>query len=53
MAVSADYIADLVAKLDADKEERDALLVPYIEEFDDCSQCGESIDDSFGCYFCD
>ena len=53
MTVSVDYIANLVAELNADKAIAEAQRIALIEDFDDCSECGESIDDSFGCYFCD
>jgi hypothetical protein len=53
MSVSPEYIQNLVALLNADAEAREAQRVAVIEEFDDCSQCGESVDDSFGCYICD
>jgi hypothetical protein len=53
MTVSVDYIANLVAELNADKAIAEAQRIALIDDFDDCSQCGESIDDSFGCYFCD
>jgi hypothetical protein len=53
MAVSESYIANLVAQLDADKAIAEAQRIALIDDFDDCSECGESIDDSFGCYFCD
>lgn len=53
MAVNENYVANLVALLNADAEVREAERIALIEEFDDCSQCGESVDDSFGCYFCD
>jgi hypothetical protein len=53
MSVSESYIADLVAEMNADKAIAEAQRVALIEELEPCSQCGEEIEDSFGCYICD
>ncbi len=53
MTVSESYIATLVAELNADKAIAEAERIALIVDFDDCSQCGESVDDSFGCNTCD
>jgi hypothetical protein len=56
MAVDLEYVANLVKQLDADKVERDNHALAWAmcpEQYPDCSQCGDPVDDSFGCYFCD
>jgi hypothetical protein len=53
MSVSAEYIANLVAELNADKAIAEEHRLSFVQEFGDCEQCGDPMDDSFGCYFCD
>jgi hypothetical protein len=56
MTVDLEYVANLVAQLNADKIERDNIALADAmtpERYPDCDQCGAIVDDSFGCYFCD
>jgi hypothetical protein len=56
MTVDLEYVANLVAQLNADKIERDNIALADAmtpEQYPNCDQCDAVIDDSFGCYFCD